>query len=126
LRDLIEKYRRVGAKLVVLFGSRARGDYTNISDYDVLVVADNLPRDPSESYSILYDEKFPSVNPIGINTVSFLKKLREENTFILEVLEDGKVLYADEKFLEEVKGIYKAIRATYIRRGKTWIKLKVE
>ncbi len=116
----------MGAKLVVLFGSRARGDYTNISDYDVLVVADNLPRDPSESYSILYDEKFPSVNPIGINTVSFLKKLREENTFILEVLEDGKVLYADEKFLEEVKGIYKAIRATYIRRGKTWIKLKVE
>lgn len=31
-------------KLVVLFGSRARGDYTDISDVDILVVADDLPK----------------------------------------------------------------------------------
>lgn len=107
LSSLIEKYKRYSLKLVVLFGSRARGDYTNESDVDLLVVADNLVKDPRESFIQLYDPDYPLVNPIGLNTETFLKKLEEGSTFILEILEDGKILYADTEFLQEVMNSYR-------------------
>ena len=52
-----------------------------------------------------------------------MKKLAEGSTFILEVLEDGKVLYADEGFLNSVMGEYSRVRPRYKRAGKTWIRL---
>ncbi|MEM1595519.1 MAG: nucleotidyltransferase domain-containing protein, partial [Ignisphaera sp.] len=56
LKSLVESYRnRFSLKLVVLFGSRARGNYTDESDIDILVVADNLPKDPREAFSMLRD-----------------------------------------------------------------------
>ncbi|WP_338025400.1 nucleotidyltransferase domain-containing protein [Acidianus ambivalens] len=38
----------------MLFGSRARGDFTNSSDYDVLVVGDEIPKDPRKVPNELY------------------------------------------------------------------------
>lgn len=121
LNSLIEKYKRYSLKLVVLFGSRARGDYTNESDVDLLVVADNLMKDPRESFIQLYDPDYPLVNPVGLNTETFLKKLGEGSTFILEILEDGKILYADGEFLQEVMNSYEEVRRRYVRKGRTWI-----
>mgnify|MGYP001770729385 FL=1 len=37
---LCEKYSKFRPRLVVLFGSYARGDYTESSDVDVLIVSD--------------------------------------------------------------------------------------
>lgn len=51
---------------------------------------------------MLVDPSNPNVQPVGLNTEVFLRKLREGDTFILEVLEDGKILYADEAFLSNV------------------------
>ncbi|MEM2020986.1 MAG: nucleotidyltransferase domain-containing protein [Zestosphaera sp.] len=121
LSSLIEKYKRYSLKLVVLFGSRARGDYTNESDVDLLIVADNLVKDPRESFIQLYDPVYPLVNPIGLNTETFLKKLEEGSTFILEILEDGKILYADTEFLQEVMNSYEEVRRRYARKGRTWM-----
>lgn len=123
LSHLIERYRSVGAKLVVLFGSRARGDYTEYSDYDVLVVGDGIPRDPREAYATLIDPSNPNIQPLGMNTEVFLKKLREGSTFILEILEDGRILYADEVFLNNVMEEFKRIRSKYQRIGRTWVKI---
>ncbi|WP_369611697.1 nucleotidyltransferase domain-containing protein [Sulfurisphaera javensis] len=39
---------------MILFGSRARGDYTESSDYDVLYVDDNIPVDPKKVDNNLY------------------------------------------------------------------------
>ncbi|OAG28553.1 nucleotidyltransferase family protein [Thermodesulfatator autotrophicus] len=49
LQDLIEHLRRhLGERLdaVVLFGSRARGEATEESDWDLLIVVEGLPRSP--------------------------------------------------------------------------------
>jgi len=48
--ELCKEYSKFNPKLVVLFGSYARGDYTNESDVDVLVVSDVFPRDPREGF----------------------------------------------------------------------------
>jgi len=41
----------------------------------------------------------------------------------LEVLEDGKILYVDPVFYEDVMRIYREARARFIRRGRTWIQV---
>ncbi len=107
---------------MVLFGSRARGDYTEESDVDVLVVADDLPRDPREAFAALYDPEEPLVQPLGMNTLVFLEKLRRGNPFILEVLEDGVILCGDPAFLELVERLYAEARRCWERRGKAWIR----
>ena len=120
LRDLAEKLKDYGVRLVVLFGSVVRGDYTEESDVDVLVVADRLPSDPRDAYEVVKRVVDARVQPTCFTTSSFLKKLRSESTFIMEVLEDGKVVYADAEFLEEVLAVYREVRARWVRRGRTW------
>ena len=121
--ELIKKYMSLKPRLIVLFGSRARGDYTNESDLDVLVVADKIPKDPREAYQLLFDNEYPLVSPIGMNTNTFIKKLREGSTFLLEILEDGKIVYSDKEFLQKVIDIFNDVRKNYIRKGKTWVKV---
>ncbi len=121
--ELLTKYRRFSPKLVMIFGSRARGDFTDESDLDVLVVSDELPKDPREAFSLLYSEEYPRVMPLGMNTPVFLRKLKEGSTFILEVIEDGKVVMADEEFLSTVLRLFREMRGRYRREGKLWIRL---
>lgn len=117
----MEEYRKkLSLKLVVLFGSRVRGDYTDESDVDILVVADDLPKDPREVFVILRNTKYINVNPIGFNTEVFIKKLKTGSTFILEILDDGKIIYADNQFQKQVMNIYEEVRGKYLKRGKTW------
>jgi len=83
LRELAEKLRGYGVRLIILFGSRARGDYTEDSDVDVLVVADRLPRDPREAYAVVAKLAGPKVAPTCFNTESFMKRLEDESTMIM-------------------------------------------
>lgn len=46
LRKLCKKYEAFNLKLIILYGSYARGDYTNESDIDLLIIADKIPSDP--------------------------------------------------------------------------------
>lgn len=109
--------------MVVLYGSMARKDYTEESDVDILVVGDLIPRDPREAYAILVEPRYPKVHPIGMNTEVFLKKLREGSAFVLEVLEDGKILYVDEELLALVNKELPHIRSKLKRDGRTWIRI---
>ncbi|MCG3110045.1 hypothetical protein L3N51_02342 [Metallosphaera sp. J1] len=94
----------------MLFGSRARGDFTESSDYDVLYVDDIVPRDPRKVSNELFLKvlyMFPGeVDPVFMNTEIFLRKLKDGVPFLLQILEEGKVLERDEKFWEEVTKIF--------------------
>jgi len=69
LEELCKIYSKFNPKLVILFGSYARGDYTSESDIDVLVDIDVL-EDPSESFGMAYI-KIPQVMPVAMNTQVF-------------------------------------------------------
>jgi hypothetical protein len=72
-------------KLIMLFGSRTRGDFTENSDYDVLVVGDEIPKDPRKVSNQLYmdiTKMFPGeVDAVFMNTEVFLRKLKEGTSF---------------------------------------------
>jgi len=123
LESICSKYEHLKPRLIVLFGSHARGDYTDESDIDLLVVSDMLPRDPRQSFEELFDPEEPRITPIGLNTEVFLSKLRRGEPFILEILEDGRLLCVDEKFYEEIARVFTEVRRRYVRRGRAWIRM---
>jgi len=123
LEGICSRYGSVKPRLVILFGSYVRGDYTDESDVDILVVSDELPRDPRQAFEALFDPENPKVVPIGMNTEVFLSKLAEGEPFILEVIEDGKPLCADREFYDRVMKLFREVRANYVRRGRAWIKI---
>ncbi len=118
--EICELYGNLNPKLVILFGSYARGDYTEESDIDVLVVSDDLPTDPREAFHLAFRIENPKIEPTAMNTGIFMRKLEEGSTFILEIIEEGKILCRDEKFIEEVKSKYSEIRRRFKRGGKVW------
>ena len=94
--ELCRIYSHLKPRLVILFGSYARGDYTDQSDIDVLVVSDLLPKDPREGFLMAFNLNYPKVIPTPMSTQVFLKKLEEGSTFILEAIEDGKIICGEE------------------------------
>jgi predicted nucleotidyltransferase len=87
--------RALGDRLVavVLFGSRARGKANEESDWDLLVVAQDLPRSPLER---LISLKQPL--PAGCEAVSLLARTPEEfeghvSSLHLDIALDGRILY---------------------------------
>ncbi len=80
-----------------------------------------MPSDPREAYEVLKRLiNDIEIHPLCLRTSSFSKKLESESTLIVEILEDGRVIYADKIFLEETMLKYSEIRKKRIRRGKIW------
>jgi predicted nucleotidyltransferase len=115
-------------RLVILFGSRARGDFTEESDYDVLVVGDEIPGDPRRVPNELYMKivkMFPKeVDPVFMNTHVFMKKLEQGSPFILQIIEEGRVIKKEEEFWEKALQVYHNMRPSYERRGKEWARIR--
>jgi hypothetical protein len=49
-----------------------------------------------------FNLNYPKVIPTPMNTQVFLKKLEDGSTFILEAIEDGKIICGEEDFIKEV------------------------
>ena len=86
-------------------------------------MADELPSDPREAFAVLYDPAEPLIVPIGIRGDRFLERLCRGDTFLLEIIEDGKIICADQGFLEKVMEVYEKVRRRFARRGRVWIRL---
>ncbi len=85
--------RRLAPKAVILFGSRARGDARRTSDYDLLVVADDLPTDFWERLDVLWEDKPLLVDALGFTEAELLACLHRG--LILDALLEGKPLVGD-------------------------------
>lgn len=100
--------------LVVVFGSYVRGEWTEYSDVDVLVVSRKLSSDAAENYGVL---KRPGVDPIGYSPEAFLQEIARPNLLVFDALEYGQVKAADREFLEKAINLF---RETKQRLGLTW------
>ena len=89
---------------IALFGSYAAGKQRNISDIDILVVADNLPSTRKErlSFILLISRKYL----LQGKTLSIILRSRDEirngfeyyNPLLLSIAENYKLLYDPERF----------------------------
>ena len=82
---------------IILFGSRATGNYSKDSDYDILILKKDLKDERSLSrkiYRALYNKKVQ--NPVDIIAVDSMKWNREkDNKYLIynEIYTKGIVLY---------------------------------
>jgi predicted nucleotidyltransferase len=148
--DVLEGYRKVAGVVrvslegllserlvsVVLFGSVARGDVSDTSDIDLLIVAKNLPDSRfermklfDEAEDLCRDELKAICDHYGI-TASFssiMKDIEEAgraSPLYLDIVEDGVILYDRDDFmknvLERLRRKLRELGARRVWRGKRW------
>ncbi|MCD6457601.1 MAG: nucleotidyltransferase domain-containing protein [Thermoproteales archaeon] len=125
LELVIKKLRnRFRVYAIILFGSRARGDWMPWSDYDLLIIADfeldYLDR-IGEILEVLADVKLP-IEPHPYTLEEVIKMLNRANPLIIDALEEGKLLFSTKEF-ELVNDAYCKLKRKGISRTKTTIKL---
>jgi len=86
--------REFGAERVILFGSYARGEVTEDSDVDLLVVGPFTGRSVDKSVEIRLKlrPKFP-LDLLVRTPEKVRQRIEIGDSFIKEILEEGKVLY---------------------------------
>lgn len=99
-RKIFSVFDPKNVKAIVLFGSRARGDYNNDSDYDINVFLD-------KNYNNFLDKKISGLNDkvyISLITPKDFKYLRKKaHPFLYCVFRDGIPLYQRNSWFERVK-----------------------
>lgn len=93
---IVKKYSELvkdvtDVKMVVLYGSAARGEEIENSDIDVAVIIDDLPED----YLELSAKLFEIVRNVDIRIEPILlSRKHNKSGFIDTVLNSGKIIYA--------------------------------
>jgi len=106
LNEIVNAASKIqGVTGIILFGSLARGDYDEYSDYDLLVLFEN-----KTSMWQSWDKLFQTVGDLKLNLHLIPETLEElkaaNSTFLNELSKHGKVLFARsplEVFLQPVK-----------------------
>ena len=100
-----------GVLAMIFFGSRARGDYDEHSDYDFLVIF----RDDKTMWRNRR-ELYKRVGGLGLFTQILTRSLREfkeiEPTFLENVLKEGRLLYV--RFPFEIPAFFQELAPTAI------------
>jgi uncharacterized protein len=99
--EILEAVQKIADALnpqqIILFGSRARGDATPDSDYDLLVVVDDNAGDTMNltglAYKTVRGQKL-RLDVIVYPESEFAFSAKEQHDIVCYALDDGKVLYA--------------------------------
>ena len=81
-----EKYPTI--EKVVLFGSRARGDYTERSDYDIAIYG-NLSHADKSSLRFSFSEDLPTLHKIDL----IFMQDQSDSLFIANIKKEGIKIY---------------------------------
>jgi hypothetical protein len=111
-----------GARAVMLFGSRAKGEHTGESDADICLIADDLP-DEIFKRRYLAPSGYQRLSVFGFRPGEFLRLLEQGNTFVLDIMHDATILY-DDGFWDKSQQIYyetiKCYKLQRIKGGWNW------
>lgn len=90
-KQIVQHYR---PQKVILFGSAARGEFGEDSDVDMLIIKETPERrvDRIKKVLLAADYSFP-LEPLVYTPAELEERKRLGDSFILEVLKQGKVLY---------------------------------
>ncbi len=103
-RRLVEEGK---ADAVILYGSFARGDYTPLSDLDLLIVSDDVPENPVERLKDYMVSDLPlDVEPRVYTRRELYRLAAQKRRIIREILTFGLVLAGDKKIIREIEKIY--------------------
>jgi predicted nucleotidyltransferase len=129
LEEFVEACKKkLGENLIsiVLFGSRVKGYARKDSDYDLLIIAKNLP-DIKERLNLLEEEENKIWDKYKIKISSLLLEGEEifspVNPLLFGVLSGYKVLFGEENFkknLQQAKTWIEEMNPIYVEGEKEW------
>jgi len=90
LSRIIEYY---SPKIVILFGSKARGDDVSSSDIDILVIAESDKSFIERLKESVVSVPYKNVDILIYTPMEFETMVQIENQFITAVLKEGKIIY---------------------------------
>jgi len=105
IRLLLEHVKPYQPRTIILFGSYARGDFTESSDIDLCLIADNMPREELPRRTLPDMPKIPKLKVIGFSPDEFLQYIRTLRFLAFDIVADGIVIHDD--------GLYGKIRETF-------------
>ncbi|ASJ03716.1 nucleotidyltransferase [Thermococcus profundus] len=126
VQEYVESLKRaLKVRLVILYGSTAKGSFGLGSDVDVLVVADDLPSNPVERLKLLYDldKTRAPLDVKGYTPGEVRRMLAKGHPLIMDALSDGVVLYGEKAYVEEVKRAFNRAKRKFKRFERGWIKV---
>jgi len=94
LEYFLKNIQKKDLKLVLLFGSIAKGNYTQYSDIDVLCVYNKKFKDLKERFIYSYKNSLGMVQPKTITFEEFKNVLINGNSFIHSIIKTGYILYS--------------------------------
>jgi len=90
----------------MFFGSLAKGTYTAYSDADILIVSDELPRNPLDRIVMFLDSSIPiDLEVRAYTTKEILNLARSKSKFMKEIVETAIILAGDKTILQKIKHV---------------------
>ena len=121
LLRLIERFFGENARVVILFGSRARGEAREDSDYDVLIVVKYRTDEPL-FWRELFRLEMEEETPYDVLIVSE-DELTADNPILWSVLTGYTVLKGESEWkaiLDSPRGKIKSKKPVFVEEGKVW------
>ncbi|TFF85259.1 MAG: nucleotidyltransferase domain-containing protein [Promethearchaeota archaeon] len=115
IQSFIDKVLNDGIKFLLLYGSLAKGNYTQYSDIDILCVFDADFEDQKERFMAAYRHSDGIIQPKSLSYKEFKKGLLDGNPFLHSIIENGIILYS---------GISEENLKNWIKEGKKKLKIK--
>lgn len=104
-RRFVRRLDARGIRAILLFGSVARGEYTETSDVDLLIVhegeADEIRARIGDEIDRMLDDHDVLISPTFITSKDLMERMERIDSFAVTVLEEGVVLYGDVEWLEK-------------------------
>lgn len=118
--DMIEQIqKKVPLKAVILFGSHAKGDAHQFSDYDLVIIADFQESYLNRALWVVHLAPEVSVDVFCYTPAEFETLFNSYNLTAIDAISEGIPLYG-EKFIAPYKEKYQE----FVRRGlrkKKWV-----
>jgi predicted nucleotidyltransferase len=120
VRRLVDYFR--GDVTIILFGSRARGDFNRASDYDLIVVSKRLKGNPLRRTRPLYalNEDFLEVDILAYTPSEFLRAMENLSPSVLDAMKEGILLH-DNGFYEVAKRRFEELKRKGLKKDRYWM-----
>ncbi len=116
----MEVVKRFKPACIILYGSRAKGTFTGISDIDIIVISSNFEQDFLSRIKDLIDantSSFP-IEPLGYTEAEFETMLMAFRLTALDAVREGMPLYG-ENYFNNLKNKLSELEKIGLYKGKT-------
>ena len=118
-KEIIKKFKPL---CIILYGSRAKGTYTPLSDMDIIVISNSFDMDFLSRIRSLIDlnnTAFP-IDPLGYTESEFSGMLESFRLTALDAVHEGVAIYGDDYFKKFKERLAELVKMGTYKGKSSW------